>query len=183
VGVALGGLVVYVAGQQDVFSINHNVALPVTHEPTFQGKHPFILGSGNVFQNGTAYSYVWINASAIKKGTNFTVFPAINVPLRNTEENNLKATITYWGSTFGSSPYWINFSIVISLLHFSANFSQPNISQNFSRSEFPLDSSQQGAEIFIQISSVVNSFDQFEFFFYVGDSSTPAPELAHGPVR
>ncbi|MFI5421928.1 MAG: hypothetical protein ACHQ1H_13245, partial [Nitrososphaerales archaeon] len=128
VGVALGGLVVYVAEQQDIFSIDRNAALPVTHEPTFLGKHPFILGSGNVFQNGSAYSYVWINASAIKKGANFTVFPAINIPLYDTDENNLTATITYEGTTFGSSPYWINFSIVISLLHFSANFSQTNIS-------------------------------------------------------
>ena len=174
---------VYFAEQQDVFSIDHNVVLPVTHEPTFLGKYSFILGSGNVVQNGSAYAYVWINASAIKKGANFTAFPAINVPLHNIEENNLTAAITYGGSTFGSSPYWINFSIVISLLNFSANFSQPNISQNFSRSVFPLSSAQQGAEIFIQISSVVNSFDQFEFFFYVGNSSTPVPELAHGPVH
>src|SRR5579871_6324434 len=109
VGVALGGVVVYLSEQQSI--VRENVNLPITHAPTFLGEHSFILGSNNVRENGTAYSYVWINASAIKPGDNFAVFPAINVPLPGIEENNLTALVVFRGSYFGASPYWINFSI------------------------------------------------------------------------
>ena len=157
-------------------------ALPVTHSPTFLGTYPYILGSGNVIQNGTAYSYVRINASAIKYGDSFTVLPAINVPLTGVNESNFTATIIYRGSSYGSSPFWINFSVALSPLHFTVNTSQGGIAQNFSRSGFPLPS-QNGAEFFSQISNVVNAYNEFEYFFYVGNSTTPPPQLTHGPVR
>src|SRR5579872_666488 len=112
--------------------------LPITHTPTFIGNPVYILGSGSVVQNGSAYSYVRINASAISYGDSFTVYPAINVPLTEVKENNLTATIIYRGSSFGSSPYWLNFSAMIPVIHFSANSSQSGISSNFMRSAFPL---------------------------------------------
>jgi hypothetical protein len=155
---------------------------PVIHSPTFPGKIPYILGSGNVVQNGSAYSYVRINASAIRSGDSFTVLPAINVPLTGVDESNFTATIIYRGSSFGSSPYRLNFSVVISNFHFTANTSQNGIAGNFTRSAFPLPT-QNGAEFFSQISNVVNAYDEFEYFFYVGNSSTPAPQLSHGPVH
>jgi hypothetical protein len=155
---------------------------PVIHSPTFPGKILYILGSGNVVQNGSAYSYVRINASAIRSGDSFTVFPAINVPLTGVNEINFTATITYRGSSLGSSPYWLNFSVIITNFHFTANTSQNGIAENFTRSAFPLPS-QNGAEYFSQISNVVNAYNEFEYFFYIGNSSTPSPQLTHGPVR
>ncbi|MDA4129605.1 MAG: hypothetical protein OK457_02430 [Thaumarchaeota archaeon] len=177
--VVLVGFLVYFEFQNGV----PHTQLPITHSPTFLGNYPFILGSGNVQQNGSAYSYIWINASAIKSGDNITVFPAINVDLRGINENNFTAKITYLGSRFGSTPYWINFSFSIPVLNISTKSSQLGISSNFTRTSVSFGSTQNGAEFFTQISAVVNAPDEFECFFYVGNSSTLAPHLAHGPVH
>jgi len=60
------------------------LSAPITHQPTYLGNPAFVLGSGNVVQNGTAYSYVRINASAIGSGDFFTVLPALNIGLGGT---------------------------------------------------------------------------------------------------
>jgi hypothetical protein len=155
---------------------------PITHQPTYLGNPVFILGSGNVVQNGTAYSYVRINASAIVKGDFFIVLPALNIGLRgdNLNENNLTAEITYTGSIFGASPYWINFSVALPELGTEASLSQLGVAGNFSRTSFNLPHFEND-EFFLQISNVVGENDEFELFFYIGNSSTPVPQLVHGP--
>jgi len=134
-------------------------------------------------QNGTAYSYVWINASAIRNGDSFTAFPALNVGLEGggINESNFTVKITFLGSGYGSSRYWLNFSIFIPILRVSVNSSQIGISSTNSRSSTSLLGSN-SVEFFTQISNVVNSNNEFEYFFYIGNATTPAPSLAHGPV-
>jgi hypothetical protein len=183
VAVALASVIVFIYEIQNAGPDGSAVSLPIIHSPTFLGEYPYILGSGNVVQNGSAYSYVRINASAIRYGDSFTVFPAINVPLWGIDEGNFTTTIIYRGSSFGSSLFWLNFSAVLSIFDFSANTSQSGISANFTRSAFLLPVSQKGAEFFSQISNVVNSNDEFEYFFYIGNSSIPSPQLSHGPVH
>jgi hypothetical protein len=174
---ALAAVVLY---EVQITNSNGDVSIPLTHTPAYLGNPQYILGSGYVVQNSSAYSYMRINASAINYGDNFTVYPAINVPLFGVNENNLTATIIYRGSSFGSSPYWLNFSVIIPAFHFSANSSQRGIASNFTRSAFPL----QNQEVFFsQISNVVNSNNEFEYFFYIGNSSTPSPQLTHGLVH
>jgi hypothetical protein len=156
---------------------------PTTHTPTFLGSYPFILGSGNVLQNGIAYSYVWINASAIKRGDSFTVFPALNVELqgKGINQNNFTAEVIYLGSVYESSPYWLNFSVVIKSLNFSTNPSQAGIGGTY-RSSASLPGLS-GVEFFSQISNVVGESGEFEYFFYIGNPNTPIPTLTHGNVR
>ncbi len=186
IALSLVVFVAYFIGAQSTLSGIQAIQLnaPITHTPTFLGSYTFILGGKNLFQNGTAYSYVWINASAIERGDIFTAFPALNVGLlgKGINENNFTVEIIYFGSTFGSSPYWLNFSVLIPVLHLSTNSSQIGFSGNFSRSNISIPDSN-GAEFFSQISNVVNSYDEFEFFFYIGNSTTPVPALAHGPVN
>jgi len=157
---------------------------PITHSPTYLGNESYILGGKNLFQNGTAYSYVWINATALKAGDSFAGYPALNLGFKGNgiNENNLTAIITYTGSTFGSSPYWINFSVQIPILHLWVNSSQIGFADNFSRSSEAIKGMGY-AEFFTQMSIVVNSNNEFEYFFYIGNSTTPTPKLAHGPVN
>lgn len=185
IAISFGGLVAYVIEEQLTSPSVQMVELkaPITHAPTFLGSYPFILGYGNLLQNGTVYSYVWINASAIRSGDSFTAFPVLNVGLRGNgiDENNFTVQIIYFGSAFGLSPYWLNFSVLIPALHMTANSSQIGFSGPFSRSSYSILGSN-GAEFFSQISNVVNSYNEFEYFFYIGNSTTPMPKLTHGPV-
>jgi hypothetical protein len=186
ISLSLGGLIAYVELEQfcvpsvQVFEIN----APITHSPTFLGSYSFVLGGKNLFQNDTAYSYVWINASAIRRGDSFTVFPALNVGLKGQgmNENNFTVKIVYSGSNFGSSPYWLNFSVFISAPRMNVNSSQLGFSSTLARSNVSVPGSN-GAEFFTQISDVVNSYDEFEYFFYIGNVTTPVPDLTHGPVH
>ncbi|MDG6996470.1 MAG: hypothetical protein JRN52_11155 [Nitrososphaerota archaeon] len=183
VGILLGGLIIYI--EQGRIAPNTHTAplsVPITHKPVFQGNYPFILGSGNVMQNGSAYSYVWINASALEEGDSFVAFPALNVGLKGNglDENNFAVNITYTGSEYGAYPYWINFSIYIPVLN--ARLYSSYIEGNFSRSSGSLPGFE-GALFFSQISNVVGDSSEFEFFFYIGNSSTPLPQLTHGPVH
>jgi hypothetical protein len=162
----------------------HSTVLQTTiiHTPTFLGGYPFILGSGNVMENGTAYSYVRINASAIMKGDSFLAYPDLNVGIAGggVNDNNLSVQITYFGSDYGTTPYWINFSSSIQSLNLVANSSQMGIEGTFARSEFPI-SGLNGVEYFVQVSNVVGESNEFEYFFYIGNASTPVPVLSHGP--
>jgi hypothetical protein len=177
-GIALATLAVLLIEEDQVVEL----AAPITHQPTYLGNPSFLLGSGNVMQNGTAYSYVRINATAIVAGDTFVVFPALDVGLKgaSVNENNLTAKVTYTGLGFGTSPYWINFSVSLSQLSTRANLSRSGISSNFSRSSFALTHFS-GAELFLQLSSVVGETNEFELFFYIGNVSTPVPQLAQGP--
>lgn len=79
--------------------------LPIVHMPTYLGSYPFILGSGNLLENGSAYSYVWINASALKVGDSFVVLPALNIGLvvpSEIHENNFTLRVVYTGSPYDS---------------------------------------------------------------------------------
>jgi hypothetical protein len=186
IAISVGGLVAYVVEDQ-LSPLNVQVveiSNPITHTPTFLGSYPFILGGGNLLQNGTAYSYVRINASALKRGDSFAAFPALNVGLegKGINENNFTVEIIYVGSLFGSSPDWLNFSVMIPVLRMSVNSSQIGISGSFSRSNVSVPGSN-GAEFFVQISNVVNSYNEFEYFFYIGNSTIPIPKLTHGPVH
>jgi hypothetical protein len=155
---------------------------PITHKPTYFGTYQFIIGSGNVLQNGTAYSYVVLNATSLKAGDRFGVYPALNAALtgKGIDESNFTVWVTYLGSSFGADPYWINFSVAIPALGFAANSSQLGVEGTSMRSAAPLPG-EGNAQFFSQVSGVVNEYGAFEYFFYVGNSSTPAPQLAHGP--
>ena len=183
IGISLTAFALYVGQAQSTYGV---VALnrPITHAPPFLGNYTFILGSGTVLENGTAYSYVRINASAVKTGDSFLGLPALNVGLagKGVREDNFTVEITYVGSAFASSPYWINFSVTIPLLNMHGNSSQMGIAGTFLRSTFSL-SGFNGAELFTQISNVVGENNEFEYFFYIGNSSTPVPQLTHGPVH
>ena len=97
---------------------------PITHQPTYLGNPVFILGSGNVVQNGTAYSYVRINASAITKGDVFTALPTLNVGLKGVgiDDDNFTSGITFTGSAYGTFPYWLNFTMSLPQLNMNASF-------------------------------------------------------------
>ncbi len=177
VGISLAAFGLFLTQEGQVVALS----APITHQPTYLGNPVFILGSGNVVQNGTAYSYVSINASSINKGDFFTVLPALNIGLGdNLDENNLTAGVTYTGSSSGASPYWLNFSVSLSELGTTANLSQLGVTSNFSRTSVALPHFR-NAEIFLQISNVVGENNEFELFFYIGNSSTPVPQLEHGP--
>jgi len=186
IAISLCGFIAYVFVDQLSFSGYQIVKLndPITHTPSFLGNYSFILGGKNLLQNGSAYSYVWINASAIERGDSFTAFPALNVGIQGNgiNENNFTVKILYSGTSFGTSPYWLNFSIFIPDQKITINSSQLGFSGSFSRSNFSVPGSN-GAEFFTQISNVVNSNDEFEFFFYIGNATTPVPDLTHGPVH
>ena len=183
IGISLAAFPLYLGQAQTTYRV---VALdnPITHSPPFLGYYSFILGSGVVLENGTAYSYVRINASAVKTGDYFLGLPALNVGLAGKDigEDNFTVEITYVGTAFASSPYWINFSVAIPLLNMRGNSSQMGITGTFSRSTFSL-SGFDGAKLFTQVSNVVGENNTFEYFFYIGNSSTPAPLLTHGPVH
>ncbi|MCL4519359.1 MAG: hypothetical protein M1587_09195 [Thaumarchaeota archaeon] len=185
IGISLVGVVLLVEQSQSAID-THSVSLqkPIVHTPTFLGNHRFILGSGNVIQNGSAYSYVWINASALQPGESFVAYPALNVGLvgKAIDESNFSVAITYEGSTFGSDPYWLNFSVSIPSLTTRINSSQIGIEGTFARTSYPIQGFK-GALFYTQISNVVGESNEFEYFFYVGNSSTPIPQLAHGPVH
>jgi hypothetical protein len=163
-----------------------SLSSPITHKPAYLGSHNFILGSGNVLENGTAYSYIVLNASAISKGDTFVVLPALNVGLsgRGIDENNLTMVVVFSGSSFGEYPYWINFSNYIPSLNLHANFSQAGIEGTFVRSNKTIFTSPPTRVLlFNQISNVVGESNEFEYFFYIGNSTTPPPQLTHGPVH
>jgi hypothetical protein len=186
IAISLSGFIAFIIVDQ--FSLSgfqiDEPNTPITHTPSFLGNYPFILGGKNLLQNGTAYSYVWINASAIERGDSFTAFPALNVGLqgKGINENNFTVKILYAGTSFGSPLYWLNFSIYIPVLRITVNSSQLGFSGVFPRSGVSL-AGLNGAEFFTQISNVVNSNDEFEYFFYIGNATTPVPDLAHGPVH
>ncbi len=182
IGIALGGII-FVLDQTN-FDSHSASSTPITHAPTFFGSYPFILGSGNVIQNGSAYSYVWINASALKRGDSFTTLPALNVDLKGSgiNENNFTVKIIYFGSAYGTSPYWLNFSVLISILNMRINSSQIGFEGDFSRSSTSL-SGLSAVQFFSQISNVVGENNEFEYFFYIGNASTPVPLLTHAPVH
>ena len=185
IGVSLVGVGIVLSLDQAYFGSHSTIpSAPITHAPTFIGSYPFILGSGNVIQNGSAYSYVWINASALKRGDSFTALPALNVKLERNgiNENNFTVKVVYFGSDYGSSPYWLNFSVVIPILNIWTNSSQIGFEGNFSRSSTLL-SGFSGVQLFSQISNVVGENNEFEYFFYVGNSSTPVPLLTHASVH
>jgi hypothetical protein len=177
-GISLAAYGIFLTQEEQVVVLT----APITHQPTYLGNPVFILGSGNVVQNWTAFSYVRINASAIYKDDFFTVLPALNIGLRgdNLNENNLTVEVTYMGSIFGASPYWINFSVALPELGTGADLSQLGVAGNFSRTSVALPHFSD-AEFFLQVSNVVGENDEFELFFYIGNSSTPVPQLAHGP--
>ncbi|MDG6924312.1 MAG: hypothetical protein JRN67_13600, partial [Nitrososphaerota archaeon] len=77
-------------------------------------------------------------------------------------------------------PYWINFSIDIPVL--DTRLYSSHIEGNFSRYSTSLPGFE-GALFFSQISNVVGESSEFEFFFYIGNASTPLPQLTHGPVH
>jgi hypothetical protein len=178
VGISLAAYGLYLTQEKQVVALT----APITHQPTYLANPVFILGSGNVVQNRTAYSYVRINASAIYKADFFTVLPALNIGLKggSLNENNLTAEVTYTGSSFGASPYWINFSVSLPELGTVANLSQLGVAGNFSRTFVSLPHFG-NAEFFLQVSNVVGENNEYELFFYIGNSTIPVPQLAHGP--
>ena len=52
-GALLTGIYVSQLSQDDQ---SFALSSPITHQPTYLGNPSYILGSGNIFQNGTAYS-------------------------------------------------------------------------------------------------------------------------------
>lgn len=184
IGMSLVGVVLLVESQSALETHSVSLKEPIVHAPTFLGNYQFILGSGNVMQNGSAYSYVWINASALQPGESFVAYPALNVGLagKGIDGNNFSVTITYEGSIYGSYPYWLNFSVSLPLLTIRINSSQIGIDGTFARTSYPIPGFK-GALFYTHISNVVGESNEFEYFFYVGNSSTPFPQLAHGPVH
>jgi hypothetical protein len=180
IGVGLGLWQNELAGKYGVVELE----TPVVHEPPYLGNYSFIVGSGTLLQNGSAYSYVRINASALQSGQNFLALPALNIGLvgKGVNEHNFTIDVTYTGSVFPSSPYWINFSLAIPELQARYNTSQMGVAATFNRSSFSIPDLN-GAQLFAQVSSVVGEYNEFEYFYYIGNSSTPVPVLAHGPVH
>jgi hypothetical protein len=183
--VLLGTFLTFYIGGRQSRALPYTVSInsPIIHTPTFAGTYSFILGSGNVVENGTAYSYVRINASDIKKGDSFTAYPALNLGIRasGVDDNNFTVNVVFLGSEAGSYPYWLNFSVLIPSSGVTANLSQIGFS-TFTRKSTEL-ANLGGVWFFSQISDVVNEANEFEYFFYIGNSSTPIPVLTHGPVH
>ena len=184
--VSLGAFFAYL--EQTTMSTSYFAVLelnsPITHTPSYLGIHSFILGSGNVVQNG-AYSYVWINASELKEGDSFFVYPALNIGLigPDIDQSNFTLEVIYFGSMYGASPYWLNFSIIIPPSGIRFNSSQIGIQGGLHPRTGVSLPDFRGAELFTQISNVVETSNQFEFFSYIGNSSTPSPQLTHTPVH
>ncbi len=188
--ITLGGFAFYLevniqAPVQFVSDSVITLSYPIIHKPTFFGNYSFILGSGVVVENRSAYSYVWINASSLRSGDSFIALPALYVGLvgTNLNENSFTIKVLFTGSNYGALKYWINFSSSIPPLGSWANLSQIGFS-SFARTNASLSGFKGAALFFSQISNVVGEGDsEFEYFFYVGNSSTPVPILAHGPVH
>jgi len=173
------GLVAFVA-LENYYAIRATpLESPIAHEPPITGSYPFVLGSGNVFQNDSAYSYVRLNSTSLYPGVSFMTLPSLNVGISGVDLSNLTAIMTYTGSSFGANPYWINFSIALPELGVSMMTShQLNF---FARSNATI---LKNVDFFTQVSNVVGvGNEEFEFFFYMGSSSTPVPVLTHGPVN
>jgi hypothetical protein len=168
---------------QDATLHQQSLDLPITHKPTYIGAYPFIIGSGVLFQAGFAYSYVVINSSMIRRGDSFLALPALNALVEGgpgiVDNNNFTVQVHYYGSNYPST-LWINFSIVIPQLGVWTNSSQKGIGGEGARSSAQFGVADK-VDIFSQIAPVINEYMEFEFYFYVGNSSTPVPTLTLGP--
>jgi len=156
-----------------------SLGAPIQPNPPFVGTYSFIVHSGVLDQNGYAYSYVAIDSNSIRQGDSFLGLPALNVAIESggVRVNNLTMTVSFTGSP--NAVPWINFSIVISKPKLDWNFSHLGIGGQ--RSSTSIDNLGKNAEIFAQTSPVINENSWFEFYYYIGNSSTPAPALTSGP--
>ena len=160
-----------------------SLELPIVHKPPYVGNYPFLVGSGVATQMGYVYSYVVINSTEIRRGDSFLALPSLNALIGGgpgiVDNSNFTAKVVYYGSNYPSN-LWINFSIVVPSLGVWANSSQRGIGGEGARSSAELGESG-GVDIFSQIAPVLEENSEFEFYFYVGNSSTPIPTLTVGP--
>ena len=163
---------------QDTIRVT-SLASPIEHDPPFLGSHSFIVHYGVLVQDGYAYSYVVIDSTTLRDGDFFVALPSLNVGLAGdyVYENNLTMRVVFHGSP--SAVPWINFSLSIPTLKFDWNYS--HLGKGGDRSSLSIDGLGGRAEVFAQTAYVVDVGSWFEFYFYIGNSSTPAPSLTQGP--
>ena len=156
-----------------------SLTAPIEHDPPFLGNYGFIVHSGILAQGGYAYSYVVIDSNSIHSGDSFLALPALNVELRGDGLNDQNLTMSIFYSGSPNTVPWINFTLKIPKLNVDWGFA--HYGKGGERSYTSVNNLGNRAELFAQTSVVVDTNSWFEFYYYIGNSSTPAPVLSTGP--